>query len=113
MTPVDRTGKPDGAMADQLTLSGMRRSRPALHRELVTGTRHADNWEDAVCSSEAEWRFLNASTFEVVFRTLWSSVSAPWIRIDAQQRKPGADIRLHAFPAIRHELGCVSRWAVW
>ena len=66
MTPVDRTGKPDGAMADQLTLSGMRRSRPALHRELVTGTRHADNWEDAVCSSEAEWRLLNASTCEVV-----------------------------------------------
>jgi hypothetical protein len=47
---------------------------------------------------------LNASTFEVVFRTLWSSVSATWIRLDAQQRKSGADIRFHAFPALRREL---------
>jgi hypothetical protein len=47
---------------------------------------------------------LNANTFEVVFRTLWSSVSAPWIRLDVQQRKSGADLRLHAFPAIRREL---------
>jgi hypothetical protein len=47
---------------------------------------------------------LNASTFEVVFRTLWSSVSAPWIRLDAPQLKSGADLRLHRFPAIRREL---------
>jgi hypothetical protein len=47
---------------------------------------------------------LNARTFEIVFRALWSSVSAIWIRLDAQRRKSGADLRLHAFPAIRREL---------
>jgi hypothetical protein len=57
--------------------------------------------EDAVCNCEAEWRLLNANTFEVVFRTLWSSASATWIRLDAQQRKSGADLRIQAFPAIR------------
>jgi hypothetical protein len=44
---------------------------------------------------------LNVNTFEVVFRTLWSSASATWIRLDAQQRKSGADLRIQAFPAIR------------
>ena len=81
---------------------GTRRVR--LRRELVTGTRRADNWGRRCCNCEAEWRYLNASTYEVVFRTLWSSVSAPWIRLDAQQRKSGADLLLHAFPAIRREL---------
>jgi hypothetical protein len=44
---------------------------------------------------------LNANTFELVFRTLWSSASATWTRLDAQQRMSGADLRLHPFPAIR------------
>jgi hypothetical protein len=39
-----------------------------------------------------------------VFRTLWSSVWAPWIRLDTPQLKSGADLRLHRFPAIRREL---------
>jgi hypothetical protein len=47
---------------------------------------------------------LNARTFEIVFRALWSSVSATWIRLDAQRLKSGADIRFHAFPVIRREL---------
>jgi hypothetical protein len=44
---------------------------------------------------------LNPNTSEVVFRTVWSSVSATWIRLDAQQCKSGADFRFHVFPAIR------------
>jgi hypothetical protein len=41
---------------------------------------------------------LNASTFEVLFRTLWSSVSAPWIRLDAQQRKVRSRYSLRCVP---------------